>query len=183
MAAAPGAGARAGPGSAAAAPAQAPSTGHAAGAGRRRSRPRRRTWRSPTSPSWRCRRPCACRGTRAPSASRTASGGRSAQGDFGDLVEDFFGFDSGAVDRLRVPLRPVQRHAGRRPPHHRPHDIQFLRQYDVTEPARRLPGRHRRSSAASRAPTTSGQLLAGPRRAAVARVRRPRARSTPSRSG
>ena len=60
--------------------------------------------------------------TRWRSGSRTASRGRSGDGDFGDLVEQLLRLRLGRADRSRAPLRAAAGHADRRPPHQRSHD-------------------------------------------------------------
>ena len=120
----------------------------AAGRTRRTSRPHRRqpeddpdldpNPRSPTSRWSTCRPRCACRGSRARFASPTASAGRSAQGDFGNLAEDFFGLDSGAQIGLEYRFGLMR---GWQAGIHRTSDrtIEFFTQYNVLQQARRRP--------------------------------------------
>ena len=80
----------------------------------------------------RCRRRCACRSSRARSASPIASCARSDKGDFGDLANDFFGLDSGAQIGLEYRFGLMR---GLQAGIHRTSDktIEFFAQYSLLQ--------------------------------------------------
>ena len=104
------------------------------------------------------------------------------QGDFGSLLEDFFGFDSGALIGLEYPLRADARRPGRHPAHQRSDD-RVLRAVRREDAVGLVPARPAAYVSHRRHQQLPGQLLAGAWRGRVARDRRARARSTSSRSG
>ena len=103
------------------------------------------------------------------------------EGDFGSLLEDFFGFDSGALIGLELRYGLFRGRAGRHQPHLRSHDP-VLRPVRRDEPAV-VPDRHRGMGQHRWHQQLPRQLLARARRGSVARARASTAPSTRSRSG
>ena len=100
------------------------------------------TSRSPISRSAACRRRCGSPGTRARSASRTASRGRSGAAISAISLSDLFGLDNGALIGLEYRFGLFRGHADRRAPHVR-QDHQFFAQRELVGAERDFPLRHR----------------------------------------